>query len=141
MFDTLRAVVLSRTLPVAELYRRVDVFYAEGKLTEAEKTELDQMIFDNQTPDAEKAAMEQRFAVLVGRIDALEQRVAAFESGGAPVAPADYPEWRPWDGVSGDYVPGAIVRHNGILYENALNMQNVWEPGTVDERYWKVVSG
>lgn len=141
MYETLRSVILSRTLPVAELQRRVDVFYAEAKITEAEKIELSQMIFDNQTPDAEKAELEQRFAELTRRTDALEKRVAAIESGYVPVAPDDYPDWKAWDGVSGDYIPGAIVRHNGTLWENVLNMQNVWEPGVVDERYWKAVSG
>lgn len=141
MYEMLRTVILSHKQPVAELHRRVDVFYAEGKLTEAEKAELDQMIFDNQTPDAEKAEIEKRFAAMVKRMDVLETRIAALENGESPVTPTDYPDWKPWDGVSGDYAPGAIVRYNGVLYENALNMQNVWEPGTVDERYWKVVSG
>lgn len=141
MYETLRSVILSRTLPVAELQRRVDVFYAESKITEAEKAELSQMIFDNQTPDAEKAKLEQRFAELARRMDALEKRITAVEAGDEPVSPSDYPDWKAWDGVSGDYIPGAIVRHNGALWENVLNMQNVWEPGVVDERYWKAVSG
>lgn len=142
MYETMRTVILSHTLPVAELHRRVDVFYAEGKLTEAEKTELDQMIFDNQTPDAEKAALEQRFAELTKRLDALETRVTALdggESGGG--TDSTYPEWKPWDGVSIDYQPGAIVTHNGKTWKNVLDgMQNVWEPGTVDDRYWMEVS-
>lgn len=141
MYEMLRSVILSRTLPVAELQRRVDVFYAESKITEAEKAELSQMIFDNQTPDAEKAKLEQRFAELTRRMDALEKRITAVEAGDTPVSPSDYPDWKAWDGVSGDYIPGAIVRHNGVLWENVLNMQNVWEPGVVDERYWKAVSG
>jgi len=142
MYETMRTVILSRTLPVAELHRRVDVFYAEGKLTETEKTELDQMIFDNQTPDTEKAALEQRFADLTQRLGALEARVTALEggeSGGG--TDSTYPAWKPWDGVSIDYQPGAIVTHNGKTWKNVLDgMQNVWEPGTVDDRYWLEVS-
>lgn len=142
MYETMRTVILSHTLPVAELHRRVDVFFAEGKLTEAEKTELDQIIFDNQTPDAEKAALEQRFAELTKRLDALETRVAALEGGESEEdEPSSYPAWKPWDGVNTDYQPGAIVTHDGKTWKNVLDgMQNVWEPGTVDDRYWLEVS-
>lgn len=133
MYEIMRNVILSQTLPVEELHRRIDTFYAEGKLTETEKRELEQMVFDNQTVDAEKAALEKRVDELAAKLTALDQRVTTLEGGDTGA----YPAWKPWDGVSTDYQPGAIVTHNGKTWLNVLEgMQNVWEPGVADDRYW-----
>lgn len=138
MYEIMRNVILSRTLPVDELQRRIDTFYAEGKLTEAEKRELEQFVFDNQTVDAEKAALEKRVDDLAAKLTALEERVGKLEG----VEPGEYPAWKAWDGVSIDYQPGAIVTHNGKTWLNVLEgMQNVWEPGVADERYWVEYKG
>lgn len=140
MYAAMKNVILGKGVPVAELRRRVNVFFAQGDITDGQKTELDQMIFDNQTPDAEKAGLEERYAALIGRLDALEERVAALEGGSDEGSGGDggsYPVWKAWDGVSTDYQYGAIVTHNGKIWQNVLqSMQNVWEPGAVDERYW-----
>lgn len=138
MYEIMRNVILSRTLPVDELQRRIDTFYAEGKLTEAEKRELEQLVFDNQTVDAEKAALEKRVDDLAAKLTALEARVTALEGGET----GEYPAWKAWDGVSTDYQPGAIVTHNGKTWLNVLEgMQNVWEPGVADDRYWVEYTG
>ena len=46
-------------------------------------------------------------------------------------------EWKPWDGISKDYAYGAIVSHNGQLWESVYNGQNVWEPGSGDSLWIK----
>ncbi|MDO4739486.1 MAG: hypothetical protein Q4A66_02355 [Eubacteriales bacterium] len=133
MYDVMRNIILSQTLPMQEIQRRIDVFFAEGKLTEAEKAELEALAFENQTTDAERAELTKRVDELAAKVSELEARVAALEG----EEPGEYPEWKPWDGVSDEYQPGAIVWHNDKLWLNVLeNMQNVWEPGVADERYW-----
>ena len=80
------------------------------------------------------------YRTLVEKYNALEARVTALEggeSGGGSGTEGGYPDWEPWDGVSLNYQPGAIVKHNGKLWLNVLEgMQNVWEPGVADSRYW-----
>ena len=50
-----------------------------------------------------------------------------------------YETWAVWDGVSNKYQLGAVVEHNGVIYESTFNGQNVWEPGTTGtEALWKV---
>lgn len=142
VYTTMKSVISKRALPVAELHKRIDIFYAQSKLTEEEKFELEELVFINQTVDAEKASLEARYEELVRKYDELAFRVAALEKGTTgetdePEIDNDIPAWVPWDGVSSNYQLGAIVTHNGKTWENVLaNMQNVWEPGTVDERYW-----
>ena len=48
----------------------------------------------------------------------------------------EYPIWKPWDGISKDYQIGAIVVHNGEVWESTFAGQNVWEPGTVGDNFW-----
>lgn len=133
MYDVMRNVILSQTLPMQEIQRRIDVFFAEGKLTETEKAELENLAFENQTTDAERAELTRRVDELAAKVSDLEARVAALEG----EEPGEYPDWKPWDGVSDEYQPGAIVRHKDKLWLNVLEgMQNVWEPGVADERYW-----
>lgn len=142
VYTTMKSVISKRTLPVAELYKRIDIFYAQSKLTEEEKIELEELVFINKTIDAEKTSLEARYEALLIKYENLEARVAALENGSTgeteePEDGNDIPAWVPWDGVSSNYQLGAIVTHNGKTWENVLaNMQNVWEPGTVDERYW-----
>ena len=76
------------------------------------------------------------------RVKALEA-AAGGESEGGEEAGDEIPEWEPWDGVSGGYKTGDVVRHGGKTWENMLvGMTNVWEPGApgVDERYWREVA-
>lgn len=140
MFELMKNVILSKKQSVDELTRRVNVFYAQGKLTDEEKAELDALVFENQTVDAEKGELDALYRTLVEKYNALEARVTALEGGeggDAPGTEGGYPDWEPWDGVSLNYQPGAIVKHNGKLWLNVLEgMQNVWEPGVADSRYW-----
>lgn len=136
MYEIMRNVILAQDTPVEELQRRIDTFYAEGKLTEEEKRELEALVFSCQTPHAEKAELGKRVDALAAKVSDIEKRVAALEG----AEPGEFPEWVSWDGVSTDYQPGAIVMHNGVKWLNVLeNMQNVWEPGVADDRYWKEV--
>lgn len=136
MYEIMRNVILAQDTPVEELQRRIDTFYAEGKLTEEEKRGLEALVFSCQTPDAERAELSERVDALAAKVSDIEKRVATLEG----AEPGEYPEWVPWDGVSMDYQPGAIVMHNGKRWLNVLEgMQNVWEPGVADDRYWKEI--
>ena len=140
MFELMKSVVLAKRRSVEELTKRIDAFWAQGRPTDGEKAELDRMVFENQTVDAEKGELDALYRTLVEKYNALEARVLALEggvSGGGGGTESGYPAWEPWDGVSLNYQPGAIVEHRGKLWINVLeSMQNVWEPGVVDERYW-----
>lgn len=145
MYTTLCSVIRAQRMSVSELQKRVNHFYAVGAITFEEKIELDELIYQNATVDAEKMELEKRVAALTGRVSLLEQAVEALQiaaEGGDTGTPSEpetpsTPAWMPWDGVSKDYAEGAVVQHKGKTWRNVLQgMQNVWEPGVVDERYW-----
>lgn len=133
MFALMKSVIAAQRQPADELRRRIDVFFAQGRLSEKEKEELEALVFAHQSVDAERAGLEERYGLLALRMTALEARMAALEG----VQEAECPQWRAWDGVSEEYQPGAVVLHKGKMWKNVLEgMQNVWEPGVADERYW-----
>ena len=87
----------------------------------------------NKNPDAcgsEKAVADVLDAVAWAQkefdIDAKRIYIAGGSGGGEE---PEYPEWKPWDGISKDYQKGAIVSHNGELWESVYDGQNVWQPG------------
>lgn len=41
-----------------------------------------------------------------------------------------------WDDLGDQYQSGDVVSHNGQLWQFAFRRQNVWKPGTVDNRFW-----
>ena len=138
VFDVMKSVIAGKSVPVGELRARIDVFFAQGRISGEEKATLEEMVFENQSPGAEKPEPEAVYAALVGRMKALEERVAALEG----VKPEEgVPEWKAWDGVSQDYQEGAVVRHGGKIWKSVYPAQNVWEPGApgIDERYWVVI--
>ena len=133
MFALMKSVIAAQRQPADELRRRIDVFFAQGRISEKEKEELEALVFAHQSVDAERAGLEERYGALALRMTALEARMAALEG----VQEAECPQWRAWDGVSEEYQPGAVVLHKGKKWKNVLEgMQNVWEPGVADERYW-----
>jgi hypothetical protein len=86
--------------------------------------------------DAERPEVLAMLTSLSERIDAIEERVKALEGNTDEGEQTEYPVWKPWDGISKDYQNGAIVSHNGELWESTFEGQNVWEPGTVGDNFW-----
>ena len=71
----------------------------------------------------------------------IEERVKALEQGDetTPENTNPYEKWNAWDGISDKYQLGAVVEHNGILYQSVYNGQNVWEPGAIGtETLWTI---
>lgn len=138
VFELMKRVIAGRSVPAAELHSRIDTFFAQGRISAEEKETLEELVHENMNPGAEKPGLQAAYEALVGRLNALEERVAALEGGDAG---DQIPEWKAWDGVSQDYQEGAIVQHGGKIWQSTYAGQNVWGPGAVgiDERYWAEV--
>lgn len=141
MYNSLKSQIIYGTFHVLDMQHRVQKIYALGGLSEENLDELLSLIAQKANPDAERPELLALIQTLSGKLDALTDRVKALESG-KPEGGTDegdtavYPAWQPWDGFSQDYQPGAIVEHNGLLWQSVYSGQNVWEPGTVDARFW-----
>lgn len=136
MYEILKSVIFAGGYKLADIQRKAKKLYIMGELTERELDELLSLASGGVSSDAERPETLQLIQTLAEKIEALEARVKALEGGEEPEEPT-YTEWKPWDGISNDYQPGAVVSHNGKLWESTYDGQNVWEPGAAGtENLW-----
>ena len=123
---------------LSEMQHKIKKMYILGDLTEADMDELLALASGGVSADAERPEVMQMIHTLDEKISALDVRVKNLE--GKPDEPdvpeGDYLAWKPWDGISNDYQPGAIVTHIGKTWISTHTGQNVWEPGVVGDQFW-----
>lgn len=138
MFNIIKDVIVKGGNKLAEVQHKVKKLYLLGDITESEMDELLAMASRGASVDAERPETLEMLCILAREMEALNARVKILE-GGEDTSAGDYPTWKTWDGMSADYSLGAVVSHNGELWESTFEGQNVWEPGVVDEKFWKRV--
>lgn len=145
IYDLIKSVLSAGGYKLADIQHKIKKFYLMGDLDESQTDELMALASFGVSTDAERPATLELIKTLAEEVKALTERVNALETG-ANTTPDDsgdveetptYPEWKPWNGISQDYQNGAIVLHNGELWQSIFAGQNVWEPGTVGtENLW-----
>lgn len=154
MYSILKSIIMSQKEPNDALYHKIDVAWANGDITDEEKIELEQLVFQHQNPQVQAPDLAKLYSRLSEKCNAMSEEIETLkasieklQSGAEPVEPQEpvvvIPEWEAWDGISTDYQTGAVVAHSGKYWQNVLaGMQNTWEPGVtgVDERYWKEIT-
>lgn len=132
MFEVIKTVISAGGYKLAEIQHKVKKLYVIGDLTESQMDELLTLAAGGVSTDAERPGNLTLIENLAMEVEALKDRVAALEGNKDDEAGSDaeeYPVWKAWDGISKDYQEGAIVSHNGELWESVFAGQNVWEPG------------
>lgn len=150
MYNVIKSVIAAGGYKLADIQHKIKKMYAMGEITEEQMDQLMVQAAAGVSPDAERPETITMLQTLLGKIEALEARVKALEEAGAPEEPETpvepdqpvepeapvYEEWEPWNGIDNRYQPGAIVTHNGKVWESVFEGQNVWEPGTVGDNFW-----
>ena len=144
MFDIIKSAISAGGYKLTDIMRKIKKLYILGDLTEAQTDELLAMASGGVSTDAERPETLAMIRALAAKIEALEVRLKTLEGAndeGGGEQPA-YAAWKPWNGISEDYQKGAVVSHNGELWESVFDGQNVWEPGTAGtETLWTVYAG
>lgn len=138
MYDVLQSVISAGGYKLAEIQHKIKKMYILGDLEEAQTDKLLAMASGGVSTDAERPETLKLIQTLAAEIEALKARVRALEGNdsGGEEEPT-IAEWKPWDGISKDYQKGAVVSHNGKLWESVFDGQNVWQPGTAGtENLW-----
>lgn len=131
-------VIHSGNYKLADMQRKITETWAGNGLSDADKDTLLRMAAEGVTVNGEKPNDDARFAALLDRIEKLEAEVFKTSSAGGE---SDVEAWKPWDGISNKYQPGAVVSHNGKVWKSIHTAQNVWEPGAPGtEKLWEVVA-
>ena len=139
MYEIIKNVINSGSYKLADLAGKIDKLWVEGTLDETQRDELLELARDGATITAEAPGVSERVSLLETAVDELKTTVQQILEGTAstPEAP-QYEAWTPWDGRSNKYQHGALVTHNGHLWESTFIGQNVWEPGAagITDMFW-----
>ena len=138
MFNLIKSVISAGGYKLTEIRRRIKKLYLLGDITESEMDELLALAAAGASADAERPELLTMLRRIASDMDALKVRLDALE--GKQDETVSHPLWKPWDGITQDYQYGAVVSHNGTLWESVFNGQNVWEPGVSGENFWKSYS-
>lgn len=141
MYKIMQSVIHAGGFKLKDMRHKVNKMYIQGELTEDQADQLLAQAVQGATPDAERPELLQIVKNLSAKVDALASEVAALKTGTGTTEPdtgaTEYEPWTPWDGISSDYQPGAIVKHNGKIWISTYAGQNVWEPGVVGVSFWE----
>lgn len=130
MYNALSNAITYQEYTLPEITKRINTMYCLGHITDEQRSELQKLAVEHLSIETERPEWAEVALSLAQRVTALEALHAAADA-------TDYPQWRKWDGVSTDYQQGAVVSHNGKLWESVYSGQNVWEPGTLGtESMW-----
>lgn len=154
MYNVIKSVIAAGGYKLADIQHKVKKMHIMGDLTEEQMDDLLALASAGVSPDAERPETIAMLQTLLEKIEALEVRVKNLETAGGNTEPGEnpenpedpnvpevveYPAWEPWNGISNQYQPGAIVTHNGQVWESIFQGQNVWEPGAQGtENLWAI---
>lgn len=128
MYEIVKSVIYAGDYKLADIQHKVKKLFVMGDLTEEQADELFAMASGGVSVDAERPETLKLIQTLADEIETLKERVTALEGDNGEDQP-EHPAWKAWDGISKDYQKGAIVSHNGELWQSVFNGQNVWMPG------------
>ena len=136
MYDILKNVISAGGYKLAEIQRRIKKLYAMGDLTEEQLDELMALTQQMADPEAERPETVKMLRDLSDRLSTVEKKLASQDD--TQEEQPEYEQWvQPVAGLTDKYQHGAIISHNGKLWQSAYNGQNVWEPGSVGtEALW-----
>lgn len=132
MYKIIETAILTGGYDLQAMAGKIDALYAADRLTADEWQKLRKLCLDHLKPEDTRPELQQQLEYLAARVTAAEARLDALEAGqsGETGGEADYEDWvQPIAGLTDKYQQGAIVRHNGKLWQSAYPGQNVWEPG------------
>ena len=144
----LKNVIRNGGMPLTQVSERIETMYLNGRINAGERLELTELMHEKADPANEAGdyremyqALARKYNELEGRVEAAERALGLYQESEDSETDTGYPAWEPWDGISDRYQPGAVVVHNGKVWESVYPGQNVWEPGVpgIDERYWKEI--
>ena len=138
MYKIIETAILTGGYDLQAMASKIDAMYAADRLTAEEWQKLRKLCCDKLKPEDTRPELQQQLEYLAARVTALEAQVAALTGGASGGTEADYEDWvQPIAGLTDKYQQGAIVRHNGKLWQSAYPGQNVWEPGVLGtEALW-----
>lgn len=133
MYEIIKNVINSKDYELKEMLYKINKMYIESAITEAEKTELDNLARENARAE-NSYNLQKQLDEIFERIEKLE----ALHESEEPTEPEEYPEYKALSGAHDAYNTGDKIAFKGKKY--VCTMDNcVWSP-EVYPQAWKEVT-
>ena len=132
MFEIIKNVINSKDYKLEDMLHKISKMYIEDKISESEKSELDNLARSNARAENSYDIQKQ--------LDNLEKRVKALEEKGTTTdtTAEEYPEYVAPSGAHDAYKIGDKVTYNGKKYICKMPIC-VWSPETYPTAWKEVV--
>ena len=137
MYKIIKNVIESKDYVLEDILYKIDKMYIQGRITETEKTELDNLARQNAVAENSYAPLQEQINTLFKEIAELKAIINKdTEEPGEPVE--EYPEYKQPTGSHDSYNTGDKITYNGKKY--ICKMDNcVWAPDTYPAAWEEVV--
>ena len=134
MFEIIKNVINSKDYKLEDMLYKISKMYMEDKISESEKSELDEMARSNAKAE-NSYDIQKQLDNLESRVKALEDKEVVQE----PTEPVEeYPEYVQPTGAHDAYQTGDNVTYNGKKYICKMN-NCVWSPDIYPAGWEEVV--
>lgn len=148
MYDIIKNVIESKDYELRDMLYKINKMYIESYITEAQKTELDELARTNANAENSYAPLQEQIDNLYDELSQIKSQLNTLleetEEGTEenpsepPVTTDEYPEYVQPTGAHDCYNTGDKISFNGKKYVCKIN-GCVWDPDTYPAGWEKVI--
>lgn len=131
MYEIIKSVIQSKDYELRDMLYKINKMYIESAITEAQKTELDELARTNAVAENSYAATKEQIENIYKELDELKSRVSVLKNNESTEEPSEpveeYPEYVKPTGAHDAYNIGAKVTFKGERYTCLID-GCVWSP-------------
>ena len=141
MYEIIKSVIQSKDYELREMLYKINKMYIESAITEAEKTELDELARQNAVAENSYAPLKVQIEDIYSKLAQITSRLEALENIEEPSEPVDeYQEYKQPTGAHDAYHVGDKIIYNGKKYICKLD-NCVWSPDEYPSAWEEVSEG
>lgn len=143
MYDIIKSVINSKDYELRDMLYKINKMYIESAITEAQKTELDELARTNANAENSYATVKDQIENIYKEIDTLKSRVSSLEKNEGteePTEPEEYPEYKQPTGAHDAYNAGDKITYNNKKYICKMD-GCVWSPEEYPQGWEEVKEG
>lgn len=144
MYEIIKSVIQSKDYELRDMLYKINKMYIESAITEAQKTELDELARTNAVAENSYATAKEQIENIYKEINELKSRVSVLENNESTEEPSEpvneYPEYKQPQGAHDAYKAGDKITYNNKKYICKL-YNCVWSPDEYPSAWEEVKEG
>lgn len=144
MYEIIKSVIQSKDYELRDMLYKINKMYIESTITEAQKTELDELARTNAVAENSYATAKEQIENIYKELDELKSRVSVLENNESTEESSEpveeYPEYKQPQGAHDAYKAGDKITYNNKKYICKLD-NCVWSPDEYPSAWEEVKEG